>query len=103
MNQEFKQFSKKYNMEKGFQDESEGFQSTVAALQLLNDANNSGNKEDQRLAYENLVRARRMVDLEEFDEKIYGHLGGLIKESGKMSDIPVYKEAWEYELPEDKN
>lgn len=103
MNQEFKQFSKKYNMEKGFQDKSEGFQNAVAASKLLNDANKSGDEDAQKIAYENLVRARRKMDLEEFDEEIYGHLGGLIKESGKMSDIPVYKEAWEYELPEDKN
>lgn len=102
MNQEFKQFSKKYNKELGFQDKSQGFQDAVAAIQLLNDANKSGNKDDQKIAYENLVRSRRMMDLEEFDEKIYDHLGVLMKESGKMSDIPEYKKAWEYELPEDK-
>ena len=103
MNQEFKQFSKKYNMEKGFQNAPEGFQNAIAAIQLLNNANKSGDEDAQKIAYENLVRAKRMMDLEEFDEKIYDHLGVLIKESGKMSDIPAYKKAWEYELPEDKN
>ena len=103
MNQEFKQFSKKYNTELGFQDRPQGFQYAVAALQLLNDANKRDDKEAQKTAYENLFRARRMIDLEEFDEKIYDHLGVLMKEAGKMSDIPEYKKAWEYELPEDKS
>ena len=66
MNQEFKQFSKKYNTELGFQDRPQGFQDAVAALQLLNDANKSDNKEAQKTASENLVRARQRMDLEEF-------------------------------------
>jgi ribosome-interacting GTPase 1 len=103
MNQEFKQFSKKYNTELGFQDRPQGFQDAVAALQLLDDANKSDNEEAQKTASDNLVRAMRMMDLEEVDEKIYDHLGVLMKEAGKMSDIPEYKKAWEYELPEDKS
>ena len=49
------------------------------------------------------MRAQRLIDIEEYDKEMYDDFGNLVKKAGESRNIPSVKEAWAYELPEDKS
>jgi len=81
---------------------NQGYENAHAALKMWGEADAAGDTRLKNLAYDNFIRAKRLIDAEEFDKEIYDDFGNLCKPAGEMSGIPSYEDAWKYELPEDK-
>lgn len=79
-----------------------GHKDVIEAMKLYHEALEKGDKELMTLTYENLMRVNRLIDIEEYDKEVYDDFGNLCKKAGEFNNIPRTKEAWAYELPEDR-
>ena len=69
------------------QDMESGYRNAHEALKLWGEANKSGDEKLKALAYENFIRAQRLIDIEEYDE-VYDDFGNLVKKAGERETSP---------------
>ena len=71
------------------------------ALTALGEAKASGDEQAYRQAYDNYVRGRRMMDIEDYDAVLVDDYGNVCKPANQSHNIDVVNDAWLHELPED--
>ena len=80
-----------------------GYKNAHAALKLWGEANEKGDEKIKALAYGNFIRAKRLIDIEEYDKEMYDDFGNLVKKAGQSHNFPDMDKAWMHELPEDQS
>ena len=65
---------------------NQGYENAHAALKMWGEADAAGDTRLKNLAYDNFIRAKRLIDAEEFDKEIYDDFGNLCKPAGEMSE-----------------